>query len=78
MAADQKELQLLVRREFARRPLDLSQVDIYANHGVVYLRGTIRVMRGHSIDLRQELSILENVLKQKPQIRDVINELQLR
>ncbi len=78
MANDQKELQLMVRREMARRPLDTSMVDMYANHGVVYLRGSVRPVRGHDIDLQHEVTILMTVLKQKPGIRDVISELQLR
>jgi len=78
MASDQKEMQLLVRRELARRPIDCSMVDVYVTHGVVYLRGTIRPVRGHDIDLQQEISILMSVLKQKQGIREVINELQNR
>ena len=78
MASDQKEMQLLVRREMARRPIDTSMVDVYVTHGVVYLRGTIRPVRGHDIDLQQEITILMSVLKQKQGIRDVINELQNR
>jgi hypothetical protein len=76
MANDQKQLQLLVRREMARRPIDCSMVEVYASHGVVYLRGTVRGMRGHDIDLKQEISILMTVLKQKAGIRDVVSELQ--
>jgi hypothetical protein len=78
MAQDQKQLQLLVRREMARRPLDCSAVDIYASHGVIYLRGRVRAMRGHDIDLKQEISILMTVLKQRSGIRDVISELETR
>ena len=40
MATDQKQLQMLVRREMARRPIDCSLVDVYCSHGVIYLRGT--------------------------------------
>jgi len=78
MAHDQKQLQMLVRREMARRPIDCSLVDVYCSHGVIYLRGTIRVMRGHSIDLNSEISTLMTILRQKDGIRDVINELQTR
>jgi osmotically-inducible protein OsmY len=76
--ATEKETQLLIRREFARRPVDTTSVDVYVSHGVVYLRGTVRAMRGHNIDLQQEVSILLTVLKQKSGIRDVVSELQIR
>jgi hypothetical protein len=78
MANDQKEMQLLVRRELARRPIDCSMVEIHVTHGIVYLRGVVRAVRGHDIDLQQEISILTTVLRQKQGIRDVINELQNR
>lgn len=78
MAKEQKEMQLLVRREMARRPLDTSMVDVYVTHGVVYLRGTVRAMRGHDIDLQHEITILQTILKQKSGIRDVVSELQTR
>jgi hypothetical protein len=78
MASDQKEMQLLVRREMARRPIDTSMVEVYASHGVIYLRGVIRAVRGHDIDLQQEIALLMTVLRQKQGIRDVINELQNR
>jgi hypothetical protein len=78
MASDQKQLQLLVRREMARRPLDCSLVDVYCSHGVIYLRGTIRPMRGHVLDINSEISTLMTILRQKSGIRDIINELQTR
>lgn len=78
MAHDQKETQLLVRREMARRPIDTTMVDVYVSHGVVYLRGTVRAMRGHNIDLQQEVTHLLTVLKSKSGIRDIVSELQIR
>jgi hypothetical protein len=78
MAGDQKEMQLLVRRELARRPIDCSMVDVYVTHGIVYLRGTVRPLRGHDIDLQAEISHLQTILKQKQGVRDVISELNTR
>jgi osmotically-inducible protein OsmY len=78
MSQDQKQMQLMVRRELARRPLDCSMVQISVTHGVVYLRGTIRAMRGHDIDVVQEISILSTVLRQRAGVRDVVSELQTR
>jgi hypothetical protein len=75
VADDQKKMQLLVRREMARRPLDCGMVDVYVTHGIVYLRGTIRAVRGHDIDVMQEVHHLATVLKQKQGIRDVIIEV---
>jgi len=78
MAKEQKEMQLLVRREMARRPLDTSMVQVSVSHGVIYLRGTLRAVRGHDLDLEHEINILQTILKQKAGIRDVVSELQTR
>jgi hypothetical protein len=78
MSTDQKQMQMMVRRELARRPLDGSMVQISVTHGVVYLRGTIRAMRGHDIDVLQEIAILSTVLRQRAGVRDVVSELQTR
>ena len=77
MANDQKLMQQMVRREMARRPMDCSMVDITASHGVIYLRGTVRQARGQVIDLKQEITHLCTVLKQRAGIRDVISEVQI-
>jgi osmotically-inducible protein OsmY len=76
MSSDTKQMQMVVRREMARRPLDCSMVEVYVTHGVVYLRGTVRAVRGHDIDVKQEVTHLMTVLKQKSGIRDVVSELQ--
>jgi hypothetical protein len=53
-------------------------VQISVTHGVVYLRGTIRAMRGHDLDVLQEIAILSTVLRQRAGVRDVVSELQTR
>ncbi len=77
MSVEQKQMQMMVRREMARRPMDCSMVDVSASHGVIYLRGTLRQAKGHAIDLKQELNMLITILKQKAGIRDVVPELQI-
>ena len=78
MAEDQKQLQLTIRREMARRTIDTSMVDVYCSHGVVYLRGTVRAIRGYNTDVEQEVKTLVTVLKSKSGIRDIVSELQVR
>ena len=78
MPAADKELQLLVRREIGRRPLDITLLDVHAVHGVVYMTGTIRAVRGANIDLKHEMNIVEHMLKLKPGVRDVVNDCMLR
>jgi hypothetical protein len=62
----------IVRKELARRPIDLSLAHIAITHGVVRITGQVRAMRGHPMDLRQELELIAKVLKSRPGIRDVV------
>lgn len=72
------ELTKTVWREFARRPVDISLMSIVVIHGVVYLRGQVKAMRGHDLDLRSEMEIIAKALKQRPGIRDVVMDLTYR
>lgn len=68
----------LVQREIIRRYIDSSKLDVKAVHGVVYLRGSIRKLRGHDVDLKHELEVIYRVLRAKPGIRDVIMDVDLK
>ncbi|KAA0228234.1 MAG: hypothetical protein AKCLJLPJ_01097 [Fimbriimonadales bacterium] len=67
-----------VRKEIARRPLDTSLMNVRVSHGVVYLTGTVKSMRGHNVDAKQEMDMFARVLRQRPGIRDVVLDLTFR
>ncbi len=67
-----------IRHEVVKRCVDSSRLDVRVCHGVVYLSGEVRPLRGQPTDLRKEMEILHKVLKAKPGIRDVVNEVYLR
>jgi hypothetical protein len=67
-----------VQREVSRRCIDATRMDIHVSHGVVYLRGIASKMRGHDIDIAHELQIICHILRARPEIRDVINEVTIR
>lgn len=75
MPAEDAEMTRMVRREISRRYVDSSNVDVKVMHGVCYLRGYIKVLRGHESDLNEEHEIILRILRQRPGIRDVISEL---
>jgi hypothetical protein len=74
MPVEDKEMTRMVQREIGRRSVDASMVDVKVTHGVVFLRGTIRRLRGHDIDMKEELQIISRVLRQKQGIREVHTE----
>jgi len=78
MPAEDKEMTRMVQREIARRYVDTRGVDVKAIHGVVYLRGVVRPLRGVNVDIQQEIEIIERILRNKPGIRDVVNEMTIR
>jgi hypothetical protein len=74
MAADgDAALTKLVRSQIARRYIDSSLLDIRVSHGLVQLRGVVRVLRSHpDIDLKKEMETISTILRQKSGIRDVV------
>jgi len=63
------------RAEFAKRGVDVSLADLRVMHGTLHIRGTVKAYRGSPItDIRAEMEIIARVLRQKPEIRDVILE----
>jgi len=77
MPAEDAHMTRLVQREIGRRYIDSSRLDVKAIRGVVYLRGSIKKLRGHDVDLAHELEVIHRVLRGKPGIRDVIIEVEL-
>jgi hypothetical protein len=47
-------------------------------HGVVYIRGEVRSLRGENCDLEAEMNIIHRILRSRPGIRDVIIEVNYR
>lgn len=68
----------LAHREISRRFIDITKLDIKAMRGVVYLRGQIKKLRGHDVDLKHEMEVIRRVLHSKPGIRDVIIDVDLK
>lgn len=77
MPAEDAEMTRMVRREINRRYVDCSNVEVRVMHGVVYLRGYLKELRGYESDLSKELEVIVRILRQKPGIRDVISELEI-
>lgn len=71
MGIEEAKMTRMVMREIGRRPLNISKVSIRVSHGAVYMYGTVSRLRGHeSIDLHEELMILQRVLRAKPEIKE--------
>lgn len=77
MPAEDAMMTRMVQREIGRRYIDASRLDVKAFHGVVYLRGQIKGLRGHNVDLKVELETINRILRGRPGIRDVVMDVQI-
>lgn len=66
-----------VLRDISRRPVDISELDIHAMHGVVYIKGRLNNLRGgyEGLDLHKELDIILRMLRVKHGVREVVCEI---
>jgi osmotically-inducible protein OsmY len=78
MSVEDARMSMNIRHEIVKRAIDSSRLEVRVCHGVVYLSGEIRELRGGCLDLRKEMEILHHVLRGKPGIRDVIDETHSR
>lgn len=77
MPIEDAEMTRMVRREISRRYVDSTQLDVRVMHGIVYMRGKIMGLRSHpEVDLTEEILVIERILRQRPGIRDVVNEIE--
>ena len=77
--ADQKDVHGLrmVRTELSKRGVDTSRADVRVMHGVCYIKGMVRAIPGSQIkDIHHEMEHLRHILRQKPDIRDVVLDVQ--
>ena len=67
-----------VLRDICKRPVDISNLQVHVQHGVIYLQGRLDSVRGEyeNLDLQQELRHIVRYLKLKPGIRDVVCEVE--
>jgi hypothetical protein len=73
--ADAKEVRALriVRTELAKRGIDIGRCDMRMSHGTLYLKGSVSAAKGVVIkDLKKEMEHVGTVLRQRPDIKDVV------
>lgn len=68
-----------VLRDIAKHPVDISELQIHVQHGVLYISGRVGRLRGYyeDLDLHEEFQLIVKVLRQKAGIRDVCCDVQL-
>jgi len=65
----------VARAELSKRGIDTLRADVRVMHGVLHLRGLISAMAGcHIEDIKTEVEHAAHILRQKPEISEVILE----
>jgi hypothetical protein len=78
MPGEDQRLVNNVRREFVKRQVDSSRLDVHAGHGIITLRGVVKRIRGTEFDLRREVDIIKQNIRAKYGVRSIVDELSLR
>jgi len=84
MNSTDAELMRTIRREFSRRPVDITRMDIQVTMGRVILGGTLTNLRDQPlIDLKEELTVLEKILIRNPLVKQLavqcrINQVEIK
>jgi hypothetical protein len=65
----------IVRSEIIKRELDTQRLEVKVIHAVIYLTGELRPVRGHDIDPKKEMEIIESILLKIPGIRGLDNRV---
>jgi hypothetical protein len=78
---DEKDVHGLrqARSEMSKHGLDLAGADLQMRHGVLFVRGTIGCVPGSNLeDPKHEIEHLARILRQKPDIHEVIIDCSFR
>ena len=67
-----------IRSEFTKRMIDVTAMDLQVHHGVVYIRGVIRSIKGGVGDPRSEVQQIASSIKNLGLAKDVIIDCQFR
>lgn len=67
-----------IMRDIGKHPLDVSDLRVSVNAGVVYLQGRVKPIRGYheDTDLDEILTTLCKCIRQHPGIRDLVTDVQ--
>lgn len=77
MPVEDMQMSRRVQREISKRAsVDSSLINLRSIHGVVYISGRIRPVRGAvNVNLEEELHIIAQNIKRIPGVRDVVMEV---
>jgi len=58
--------------------IDITQADLRVTHGVAYIRGAIKPIKGGPQDIRKEVELIARILRTQAGIKDVVVDCAFR
>lgn len=78
MSLEDASLTRTIMRDICKHQVDVSKLMVNVSHGVVYLRGEVKAIRGYeNVNLKDEMHLIAKVLRQRSGVRDVVTDVQL-
>lgn len=75
MTGQDAELGRYIRREFARRPIDSTRLEIQVVGGRIYLSGTLANLRSQpQVNLQEEVALVEKLISGHRDAKGVFNQ----
>ncbi len=68
----------LLRREFSRKPIDITNADLRVSHGVAYVRGVVKSMKGADMSVKEMMDHISKALRGRPEFKDVVIDCIIR
>jgi hypothetical protein len=67
-----------IMRDIGKHPIDVSDLRVSVNAGVVYLQGRVKPIRGYheDTDMDEVMTTLCKCIRQHPGIRDIVMDVQ--
>ena len=76
MAFEDTMLRRTIMHEMTKHQLATDRVDIHVSRGIVYLSGiVVQSKSANAVDARGEVERIMRIFKQKPGVKDIVNEI---
>lgn len=73
MTLQDTRLRRLIQKELVKRSVDTVLINVFVTNGVVTLQGELRNQRGLTVDLKQEMDIILDIVRGMRGVRDIVN-----
>jgi osmotically-inducible protein OsmY len=78
MTLQDTRLRRLIQKELVKRSVDTALINVFVTNGVVTLQGELHNQRGYTVELKQEMDIILNIVRGMRGVRDIVNWIKVQ